>query len=291
MKVGFRSRRQAAWGMLSPTLLILVVVGVTPFVYILFYSVFDWNILALRGRIFAGLDNYRHLVVDPEFLRSLGRGLIFIALTCLIQLPLGYGIAVLLNRRFMGRGLVRALLVLPLAMAPVAIGALWILLTKPGIGPLPEWLGRLGINYNRGVNAWQAFATVVAMDTWQWTPFVALALLAGIASLPKDPFEAARIDGASSLQILRHITLPLLKPVILVVLFLRILEGFRIFDQVWMLTGGGPGHATRFVSIHLFQTVLGMQEFGYGSAMTVLVLYLTIVMCWLLLVIIKREES
>ena len=275
--------------MLSPTLVILAVVGVLPFFYVLFYGVFDWHILSPRGRIFAGLDNYRRLVADLEFLYSIGRGLIFIALTILIQLPLGYGIAVLLNRRFMGRGLVRALLALPLAIAPVAIGALWILLTKPGVGPFPEWLGRLGINYNIGVSGWQAFATVVAMDTWQWTPFVTLTMLAGLASLPKDPFEAARIDGASNLQVLKYITLPLLKPVILVVLCLRVMEGFRVFDQIWMLTGGGPAQDTRFISIHLVRTVLGRQEFGYGSSMTVLILYLTIIMCWLLVLIIKRE--
>lgn len=289
MKAGFRSRRQAAWGMLSPTLVILALLGIVPFVYVLFYGVFDWNILAPIGRVFTGLGNYRRLVADPDFLRSLGRGLIFIALITSIQLPLGYGIAVLLNRRFIGRGLVRALFVLPLTIAPVAIGALFIMLTKPGLGPFPDWLGMLGLNYNIGTSGWQAFATVVAMDTWQWTPFVTLVMLAGIASLPKEPFDAARVDGASNLQVLKHITLPLLKPIILVVLFLRVMEGFRVFDQIWMLTGGGPGEATRFISIHLFRTILGTQEYGYGSAMTVLILYITIVMSWLLVVLIRKE--
>ena len=288
--MGFRSRRQATWGMLSPTFAILVLLGIVSFFVALWLGVFQWNAISPIGRVFTGLNNYRQLVVDQDFLSALGRGFIFVAITLLIQLPLGYGIAVLLQRTSIGRGIARTMLTLPLMIAPLAIGVIWILLTTPGIGPLPDWLEALGFNYNIGLSGGQAFATIVAMEVWQWTPFVTLVMLAGLVSLPQDPFDAARIDGASSVQVLRYITLPLLKPVILVVLFIRIMDAFRIFDQVWVLTAGGPGSATRFASIHLVRTILAMQEWGYGAAMTILLLFLTIIMCWLLLVLVRGRE-
>lgn len=281
--------QKQAWGMLSPTLAILALVGLLPFFYVLYLSFFRYNIFSAIGKVFNGLNNYRQLVFDPDFLHSLGIGFIFIVLCCLIELPLGYGIAELLNRNFMGKGLFRAVLTLPLTIAPITIGTIWVLLTRPGVGPIPYWLGKLGINYDPGLYKVQAFATVIAMDVWHWTPFVALTILAGLASLPKDPFDAARVDGASNLQILRYVTLPLLRPVLLVVLFIRIMDGFKIFDEVWMLTGGGPGQATRFASIHIVRSVLAQTDYGYGATMSVFILYLTIVMCWLLLVIIKKE--
>ncbi|HDN84663.1 MAG TPA: sugar ABC transporter permease, partial [Candidatus Aerophobetes bacterium] len=167
------------------------------------------------------------------------------------------------------------------------IGSIWVLMTNPDIGPLPYILHKFGIDYNIGVNAKQAFFTVVFMDIWHWTPFVTLTLLAGLTSFPKEPFEAAKVDGANKWQTLRYITLPLLTPVILTMLFIRIMDTFRIFDEVWMLTGGGPGTATRFVSIDVVRRVLVSTDYGYGSSMSVFLLYLTIVMCWLLLNIIS----
>jgi len=283
-----RSQR-LAWGLLIPTLAILAFVGLLPFFYVFHLSFFNYNVFSAIGQVFNGLDNYRRIVFDVLFLHCLKAGSIFVALVCLIELPLGFGIAVLLNRKFIGKGMFRAILALPLTIAPITIGASWILLTRPGVGPLPGWLGGLGIDYDIGLYKVQTFATVVAMDVWHWTPFVSLAFLAGLASLPRAPYDAARVDGANNWQILRYITFPFLRPVILTILFIRIMDAFKIFDEVWILTGGGPAQATRFVSIHIVRNVLAQTEYGYGACMSVFVLYLTIVMCWLLLVIIKRE--
>jgi len=242
--------------------------------------------------VFAGVDNFRKLMFDSSFMHSLGIGLTFVVITCSIETLLGLVIAIFLTNEFVGKGVFRTILTLPLAIAPITIGSIWVLMTNPDIGPLPYILHKFGIDYNIGVNAKQAFFTVVFMDIWHWTPFVTLTLLAGLTSFPKEPFEAAKVDGANKWQTLRYITLPLLTPVILTMLFIRVMDTFRIFDEVWMLTGGGPGTATRFVSIDVVRRVLVSTDYGYGSSMSVFLLYLTIVMCWLLLNIISitRKE-
>lgn len=281
--------QKLAWGLIAPMLAILIFTGLVPFFRVFYLSFFHYDIFSAIGRVFAGLDNYRRLVFDSYFLHSLRIGFIFVVLICSIELPLGLGLAVLLNRKFMGKGIFRAIFTLPLTVAPIVIGSIWTLLTRPGVGPLPDLLGRLGIDYNIGLYKLQAFSTVVAMDVWHWTPFVTLAFLAGLASFPKGPYDAAKVDGASSWQTLRYITLPLLKPITATVLFIRIMDSFKIFDEVWMLTGGGPGQTTRFVSIHLVRKIIAETSYGYGSSMSVFVLYLSIIICWLLLVIIRQE--
>ena len=287
-----RTSQYKAWGLLAPTLVILFFIGLVPFLYVIYLSLFKYNIWSVRGMVFAGVDNFRKLMFDSSFMHSLGIGLTFVVITCLIETLLGLAIAIFLTNEFVGKGVFRTILTLPLAIAPITIGSIWVLMTNPDIGPLPYILHKFGIDYNIGVNAKQAFFTVVFMDIWHWTPFVTLTLLAGLTSFPKEPFEAAKVDGANKWQTLRYITLPLLTPVILTMLFIRVMDTFRIFDEVWMLTGGGPGTATRFVSIDVVRRVLVSTDYGYGSSMSVFLLYLTIVMCWLLLNIISitRKE-
>ena len=129
------------------------------------------------------------------------------------------------------------------------------------------------------------------MDIWHWTPLVTLTLLAGLSSMPKEPFEQAQIDGANRFQIFWHITLPMLKPAILATVFIRLMDALRTVDEVWMLTGGGPGAATRYVGLYIWRVVFPKTDYGYGSAMSLLTLYLTIVMCWLLYVaLVARRE-
>jgi multiple sugar transport system permease protein len=243
--------------------------------------------------VFTGVGNFRKLMFDSDFMHSLGIGLTFVVITCTVEMFLGLAIALFLTNEFVGKGVFRTILALPLAVAPITIGSIWVLMTNPDVGPLPYLLHKIGVNYNIGVNAKQAFFTTILMDIWHWTPFVTLTLLAGLTSFPKEPFEAAKVDGASRWQTLRHITLPLLTPVILTMLFIRIMDTFRIFDEVWMLTSGGPGTATRYISIHVVRLVLTATDYGYGSGMSVFLLYLTIVMCWLLLNIISvvRRET
>ena len=283
-------RSLTAWGLLAPTLLILVFIGLLPFFYVMYVGLFDWNVFSkVSGLHWAGLENYRTLVFDSEFLGALGRGLRFTVIVCVIELTLGMILARTLLQDFPGKRFFRAVHALPLCVAPIAIGAIWKLMVNPGLGPVPYYLNRwFGIQYNIGIPDAQAFWTVVLMDVWHWTPFVTLALLAGLSSLPPEPFEAAEVDGASALQKLLYIQMPLLQPVIFTVLFLRIMDALRIVDEVWMLTGGGPGTSTRFVGIHVWRVVFPQTNYGYGSAISLFLLYLTIVLCWVLLSAITR---
>ena len=282
---------KTAWGLLAPTLIVLGFAGLLPFFYVLYVGFFDWNIFAkASGLVWAGLDNYRELVFDSEFLAALRRGALFTFFAVSIEMILGFVLAQLLMSEFPGKGFFRAIHALPLTVAPIAVGAVWKLMTNPGLGPLPYFLRRLGIDYNIGVPGPQAFATTVLMDVWHWTPFVTLTLLAGLSSLPREPFEQAMVDGANRWQILRYISLPMLRPVILTALFLRIMDALRIVDEVWMLTGGGPGTSTRYVGIHVWRVVFPKTDYGYGSAMSVLLLYFTIVLCWLLMTAITQAR-
>jgi multiple sugar transport system permease protein len=272
------------WLLLLPTVAVLLVAGVLPFLYVLVVGFFDWNLFAADPTLrFAGLENYRRLVFDAAFLHSIWLTLQFTFYVVVSELILGYLVAQLLMRDFPGKGFFRTIHTLPLMVAPIAVGATWRLLTVPGLGPIPYYLDRwLDVDYRLGTFADQAFLTTVIMDIWHWTPLVTLTMLAGLSALPKEPMEQAQVDGANKLQIFWYITLPMLKPVILTTVFIRLMDALRTVDEVWMLTGGGPGTATRYIGLHIWRVVFPKTDYGYGAAMSLLTLYLTIVLCWLL---------
>jgi multiple sugar transport system permease protein len=280
------------WLLLFPTLLILFVMGVLPFLYVLLLGFFDWNVFAADPSLrFAGVENYRRLVFDGPFLASIWLTLKFAFFVVVSELILGYFLAQLLMRDFPGKGLFRTIHTLPLVVAPIAVGATWRLLTVPGLGPIPYYLDRwFGIDYRLGSFPDQAFLTTVIMDVWHWTPLVTLTMLAGLAALPKEPFEQAQVDGANKFQIFWHITLPLLKPVILTTVFIRLMDALRTVDEVWMLTGGGPAAATRYIGLYIWRIVFPKTDYGYGAAMSLLTLYLTVVLCWLLYVALVQQR-
>ena len=282
-------KERFAWGLLAPTLVILIFIGLLPFLYALYLSFFHWNVFSRTGSlIWAGADNFRKLVFDTEFLSSLWKSIKFMFWAIPIEFILGLVLAISLTKSFKGRNFFRLVHTLPLTMAPIAIGATWKLMTMPGLGIVSKFLGSIGMDYNIGRSATQAFFTTVLMDIWHWTPFVTLTFLAGLTALPKEPLEQAQIDGANRWQIFRHLILPMLRPVISTILFIRIMDALRIVDEVWMLTSGGPGTATRFVGLHVWRVVFPKTEYGYGSAMSVLLLYFTIVLCWFLFQTITR---
>ena len=174
---------------------------------------------------------------------------------------------------------------LPLMVAPIAVGAIWRLLNIPGFGPVPYYLDQwFGFEYQMGAVRSHAFITTVLMDIWHWTPFVTLTLLAGLSAMPREPLEQAMVDGANRWQVFRHLTIPMMMPVLLTTLFIRIMDALRVVDEVFMLTGGGPGTATRYIGIHIYRIIFPKTEYGYGSAMSLLTLYFTIVLCWLLFI-------
>jgi len=278
------------WALLAPTLVILAVVGFLPFIYVLYVSLFDWNPFSNQlGMQWAGANNFRRLVFDGAFLDSLWRTGLFAFTSVGIELALGFLLAQTLVKSFPGRTFFRTIYVLPLVMAPIAVGATWRLLTIPGFGPIPYYLGKwFDIDFRLATYADQAFITVILMDVWHWTPFVTLTLLAGLTAMPKEPLEQAQVDGANRWQVFRYLTIPMMMPVLLTVIFIRLMDALRIVDEVFMLTSGGPGTATQFIGIHIYRVVVPKTDYGYGSAMSLLVLYFTIVLCWLLFIALAQ---
>lgn len=277
---------RTGWLLLAPTLFILGVFGIVPFIYVLYVAFHQWNPFGFNpNMIYNGADNFRRLVFDKEFLQSVWFTLQFGFFAVVSEIIIGYFLAQLLMRDFPGKSIFRTIHTLPLIVAPIVVGSVWRLMTTPSIGIIPYYMNLLfGYQLNIGSNATAAFIVTVIMDIWHWTPLVTLTLLAAIVGLPKDPFEQAQIDGANRWQIFWHITLPMIRPAILATVFIRLMDALRTVDEIWMLTGGGPGAATRYIGLHIWKVVFPKTDYGYGSAISVIVLYLTLVMCWLLYV-------
>lgn len=278
--------RWFGWVLLSPSLIVLGIMGLLPFLYVAWVGFHDWNTFSVsREMTWTGADNFRQLVFDNVYLGALGRSLFFSVTTVLIELLLGFLLATTLTRDFPGKTFFRTVYVLPLVVAPIAVGATWRMLAIPGFGPIPYYLDRwFDIDFRIGTNPVHAWLMLFLMDIWHWTPFVTLTMLAGLLGMPKEPLEQAQVDGANRAQVFRYLTIPLMMPVILTVVFIRFMDALRIVDEAYMLTNGGPGLSTTFVGLHIYRTVLPRQDFGYGSAMSLLTLYFTIVLCWLLFV-------
>ncbi|TNC46558.1 sugar ABC transporter permease [Rubellimicrobium rubrum] len=274
------------WMLLAPTLVILGLFGVVPFIYVLWVSFHQWNPFAANPEMIAnGADNFRQLVFDTGFLSSLSVTLAFVFFAVTSELILGYALAQAFMKDFPGKAFFRTIHTLPLIMAPIIVGSIWKLMTTPSIGIIPDLLDSwFGYDLNIGQSAVAAFVTTVVMDIWHWTPLVTLSLIAALVALPADPFEQAQIDGASKRQIFWHITLPMIRPAIVATVFIRLMDALRVVDEVLMLTGGGPGSATRYIGVHIFREVFPRTNYGYGSAVSVVVLYITILVCWLLYV-------
>ncbi len=274
------------WLLLSPTIIILIFTGLLPFFYVLYVGFFDWNIFSATGEMsYSAANNYRKLVFDQDFLDSLWATILFTFWAVASEMVLGFFLANTLLRDFRGKAFFRTIHSLPLMVAPIAVGATWRLLTIPGFGPAPYFLDKwFGFAYQIGTFRSHAFITTVLMDIWHWTPFVTLTLLAGSSAMPREPQEQAMVTGANRWQVFRHLTIPMMMPVILTTLFIRLMDALRIVDEVFMLTGGGPGTATRYIGIHIYRIIFPKTEYGYGSAMSLLTLYFTTVLCWLLFI-------
>ncbi|WP_299656477.1 sugar ABC transporter permease [uncultured Jannaschia sp.] len=274
------------WFLLAPTLVVLFFFGVIPFFYVVWLAFHQWNPFAVNPEIvFNGAANFRQLVFDQGFLASLGVTIAFVFFAVTTELIIGYALAQAFMRDFPGKAFFRTIHTLPLIMAPIIVGSIWKLMTTPSIGIIPQFLDNwFGYDLNIGQSALAAFTVTVIMDVWHWTPLVTLTMIAALVSLPPDPFEQAQIDGANKRQIFWHITLPMIRPAILATVFIRLMDALRTVDEVLMLTGGGPGSATRYLGVHIFKEVFPKTNYGYGSAVSVIVLYLTIVVCWLLFV-------
>ena len=254
----------------APAILFLIITSIYPLLYSLRLSFYSWNMSVPNSQpVFIGLRNYTRLFEDPAFLSSLRVTLIFVASAVTIEFVLGMALALLITSRIKGIGLIRTILLIPLMMTPVVAGVLWRTLYHSTYGAINFFIGLIGIPPQTWIgDPSQALAAVITVEIWQQLPVVVFILAAGIQSLPVDLYKAAHVDGASSRQIFWEITFPLLKPVILVVLLLRIMDAFRIFDIIFTLTFGGPGRVTEVLSILIYKNGLQFFQIGQANAMS-----------------------
>jgi len=254
-----------------PALLLLSLVTVYPLIYV-FYLSLQRRLLIFDISRFVGLDNYIFLLRDDRFWNAMKNTAYFTVVSVSLELLFGLSIALLLNRQFRFRGLVRAIVLIPWAIPTVVSARMWEWIYNTDFGILNYLLGT-EINW-LGSPSW-AMNAAIFMDVWKTTPFVAILLTAGLQIIPRDLYQAAMIDGAGSWAVFRKITLPLLKPVILVVLIFRTLDAFRVFDAVYVLTGGGPANTTETLSIYAYKVLFQTLQFGYGSTLSVIVFLCT----------------
>jgi multiple sugar transport system permease protein len=260
--------------LLLPSALALGGIALFPLMSVVWLSLYK-KMLIFRISDYVGLANYRFLLEDPRFWNSLGNTVYFTLLSVALELLFGLGIALLLQKGGSGRqgekgvigsGWVRAIVLIPWITPTVVSAKMWEWIYQPGFGVLNYLLGT-EVNW-LGDPRW-AIHAAIASDVWKTTPFVAILMIAAMQVIPDDLYRAARIDGAGGWQIFRRITLPLLKPAILIVLLFRTLDAFRVFDTVYVLTGGGPANTTETLSIYAYKVLFQILQFGYGSALAV----------------------
>src|SRR5579863_9465259 len=272
-----------------PALIVMVGVMGFPLLYLCFMSLHRWSMVGFEPPRFIGFNNFLALADDERFTDSLWRTLLFTALGVASNIPAGLGIALLLDQRFFGRNLLRALLILPMVATPAAMGLVWVVMLDPTLGIIRFLFRGIGI---ATPPLWLSdpvwvLPTLVVVDAWMWTPMVALISLAGLAALPPEPFEAARVDGASAWQRFRFITLPLLMPTLLVAVMLRVMDLLKVIDIIYVMTGGGPGHASETINVYNYLVALSYDRIGYGAAVA-LVLFAIVLLCTLGLVRARR---
>jgi multiple sugar transport system permease protein len=281
---------------LLPLLLVLPAVAVllALSIYPLVYSI----AVSLQVQTTAGthwsLGNFTRLASDGFFLTALVHTLIITVVALACELALGLGLALLLNRQIRGRGLFRATLLIPMMLPTVVVGVVWRLMLNPNFGAINGTLKRFGINTDSltwTASPRLALLSVIAVDIWQWTPFVFLVLLAGLQAIPEEPYEAALIDGSSRWQTFRHITLPLLKPAILIALLLRTMDLLRVFDQIFILTEGGPGFATETIALYIYRAAFRFFDFGYAAAMSFVLLLVTNIISTVYIRMLQSQEA
>lgn len=266
--------RQIRWLFSAPALLVMLGLFAYP-MFRLIWTGFTDEVLSSEGKIeFVGLANYvRAFSEDPHFLRSIWLTLYFAVGSTLGQLTLGLALALFLNRKFKGEATFRMLLMFPIIATPVAMSLVWSMLMNPMMGHLNYYLSLLGIPGSLwAADTSTVLPSLIMIELWHWVPMTMLVLLAGLKSLPKEPFEAATVDGASRLQMFFKITVPLLQPYIFLLLLLRLVHGLKVFDKIFVISGGGPNRASETLNIMIYEQAFGATNFGYASALGSLLL-------------------
>ncbi|WP_025680436.1 carbohydrate ABC transporter permease [Paenibacillus massiliensis] len=272
------SKRGFQWAMLAPVTLLLIGVTVFPFIFTVTNSFTDYYYLATDDKQFIGFSNYIKILQDEQFLQAVWNTIKFMILAVSIETALGLGIAVLIESMRRGQKVLRITMLIPSLLPPVTVALIWQMMLSNHNGivnHLLHWFGVGPFNFLMDINI--AFNAILFIDIWQWTPFAFLLLYAGLQSVPRSQFEAAKVDGAGKLRIFIHITLPNIMPTLFMVILLRTIDTFRLFDKVNILTGGGPANSTTTITQYIYKQGVYNLQIGYGAAASVIMVMLVLV--------------
>ncbi|MFZ3106968.1 MAG: sugar ABC transporter permease [Candidatus Hydromicrobium sp.] len=286
------SDQYSKYYMLVPIIVYFLLIGIFPLIFSFVLSFLNWDVGAGKQIAFAGLSNYVELIRDTRFWQTLQNTIIFATAAVSLETILGFGLALLLNRNLRGQSVFRVLFILPMMATPVAVGYTWRMLYHVTNGPINHMLGLLHLPYGPWLSSSNtALMSVIITDVWQWTPFIFVILLAGLRSLPKEPYEAAAVDGASSIQTFFYITLPMISSVLVIAILLRLVEAVKIFDILFVMTAGGPGISTESSTMYAKIVGLGQFRLGYGAAIAYALLILSIIFFMILTKVFRTEKE
>jgi len=284
-----KTLNQKAWFFVLPVFFLVAFNAAIPLMTVINYSfqeTFGDNIFFWEGTRW-----FKQILRSDRFHGALGRQFLFTFLVLIIQIPLGIAIALSMPKEGVGVSVCLVLMSMPLLIPWNVVGAMWNIFALPEIGFLGHSLNALGIDYNYTQQPFAAWFTIILMDVWHWTSLVVLLAYAGLCAIPDAYYQAAKIDGASRWSIFRHIELPKMKKVLTIAILLRFMDSFMIYTEPFVLTGGGPGNATTFLSIDLVKMALGQFDLGPAAAMSLIYFFIVLLICWVFYNLMMRHEG
>jgi multiple sugar transport system permease protein len=271
-----QSDRATFFIMLLPAIFFLFLITVFPTLYVVYASLSKWNLTKNSYPVLSGFQNYKHLFTDLYFFESLIVTCIFMVSSLILEIVFGVLIALLLFRSFLGRTVIRSVVLMPMMVTPAVVGLMWRILYNPQFGIINFILSCLGIKGPLWLaSTSMALLSIIIVDVWEWTPFVALSVLASLQTRSQDQVEGALIDGANGLQIFRYVTLPHIRPVVFIAGSFRLGALLRWFDTIYVMTAGGPGRSTENLPMYIYKTGFFYLDMGYSSSIAVFLLCLT----------------
>ncbi len=289
----FRFREFHYLMLLAPLLVFVVTIAIYPLFFSFYISFFKYRLTdPTQTRTFLGLANYLTALEDPQVVKSVTNTLIFVFGTVTIEMIVGLGLALLLSAETHMIRTIRSFLLIPMAIPPLVVGLVWKSLYNADFGVIPYYLKSIGVDVGRGPlgESSTAMLSVILIDLWQWSPLLMIIFLAGLKSLPHEPFEAARVDGATRWQSFWYITLPMLKPTILIGLLLRTMQSFKVFDIIYATTAGGPGSATTVLNYHIYTVGMTFFDMGYAAALANILLIIIAILSVLYIMALERQQ-
>ena len=286
---GFLARRQKSYVyFIVPALLVVGTVIIFPWLFTVWMSAFDWKIGSAAH--FIGLENYAKLATNQRFHEAIVHTLYFTVLAVVVPLVLGTAAALIFHRQFPLRGLLRSVFTMPMMATPVAVALVWTMMFHPQQGVLNYLLSLVGLPPSLWVySPTLVIPSLVLVEIWHWTPLVMLIVLGGLAALPTEPYESARLDGASEWQLFRYITLPLLAPFLVVAAVIRTIDAVKAFDTIYVISQGGPGTASETINLYLYLQAFAFYNVGNASA--VVVVFFVIILALALLLLYVRQRA